>query len=471
MLTGESLFYTGADYLTYKHGDLFVFDPNSTPIWADVGNLRGPEGAQGPTGPTGPDGPQGIQGDTGATGPQGEQGVQGIEGPTGPEGPQGIQGVQGPQGIPGTDGTNGGSEGWFVGQSAILYVNNSGTVAPVDPINNSGAPFLNCHEAVVYANNLFASTVTIKLTAGQTHRTLDFTVARNVVIETTVSGSSANLRAMTDILELAIVSASLSHVEFRDITFYVTNLYGEASNVTLNNVTFLETGHTLAFDKCNTLVKGNLAIYGGNITINYGTFVSADTLQLVAGNLAISHADVNIGSALTLNAGRLSVVNNAILSVSGFATGNSGAAISVLVQYHSTVVFNGGMNFSSTGSNCAYVSDVSSLIGSGTCALTTSAANQAVYALSDSLVRFLTATAGNLTLNGGAGPFLAQHKSMIIVTSGKTLNISGNGNITATSGSHIQLSGAVLIGLPPVYSPAANTVGNAHAYIQTTGSF
>jgi hypothetical protein len=76
----------------------------------------GVQGLIGPTGAAGQQGATGTNGSNGATGPQGLQGVtgsvgatgaQGIQGATGNTGATGVQGVTGPTGAAGTNGSNG----------------------------------------------------------------------------------------------------------------------------------------------------------------------------------------------------------------------------------------------------------------------------------------------------------------------------------------------------------------------------
>ena len=76
-------------YFVTADGHLYLW--NNTE-WADLGQLRGPEGQPGDVGPAGPAGPQGVPGPTGAVGPAGPQGIQGVPGPVGPTGPAGSGG-------------------------------------------------------------------------------------------------------------------------------------------------------------------------------------------------------------------------------------------------------------------------------------------------------------------------------------------------------------------------------------------
>lgn len=82
-------------------------------------NLRGPRGPEGPKGPQGPAGPQGPKGLTGS------------------QGPQGLQGLKGDPGAKGDPGPSGSSQGSYVGETALLLVdqNNQEVGVATDPFS------------------------------------------------------------------------------------------------------------------------------------------------------------------------------------------------------------------------------------------------------------------------------------------------------------------------------------------------
>lgn len=65
LITGYNM---NDQWLNTTTGDVFEFRGN---VWANLGNIRGPQGVQGPTGPKGE---QGIQGPVGPQGPKGDTG-------------------------------------------------------------------------------------------------------------------------------------------------------------------------------------------------------------------------------------------------------------------------------------------------------------------------------------------------------------------------------------------------------------
>jgi hypothetical protein len=77
---------------------------------------------------------QGQRGPEGPKGPQGPQGPQGVTGPQGVQGPQGLQGVKGDKGDPGPSGP---SQGSYVGETALLLVdqNNQEVGVATDPFS------------------------------------------------------------------------------------------------------------------------------------------------------------------------------------------------------------------------------------------------------------------------------------------------------------------------------------------------
>ena len=102
----------GDAYVMEDTGDLWIWDGTE---WANVGQIRGPEG---------PPGQQGQKGDQGDPGPQGDPGDPG------------AQGDPGPQGDPGERGT-----GWFTGSGS-----------PVEPVSGAivGDLYLDVNNGNVY---------------------------------------------------------------------------------------------------------------------------------------------------------------------------------------------------------------------------------------------------------------------------------------------------------------------------------